>query len=150
MNRPPARAVAIAALTGLLALFLAACGSSGGSGSAPAGATTLRFKLTDAGCSPHDAKAPAGPIDFEAEGASASVTELEVLDGETILGEKEDLTEGLSGSFSLTLQEGEYTLRCNGGSAGDGTLKVTGGLQGRARGGGGGLPLPPLPGAQRR
>lgn len=38
--------------------------------------------------------------------------EFEVLDGETILGEKENLTEGLSGSFSLTLEKGEYILRC--------------------------------------
>ena len=64
--------------------------------SAPAGATALSFKLTDAGCDPHDAKAPAGPINFEIEnGGSGSVTEIEVLDGETILGEKENLTEGL-------------------------------------------------------
>ena len=38
-----------------------------------------------------------------------------MLDGETILGERENITEGLSGSFSLTLEEGEYTIRCNGG-----------------------------------
>ena len=55
-----------------------------------------------------------------------------MLDGETILGEKENLTEGLSGSFSLTLEEGEYTLRCNGGSEEDGTLTVTGGSTAKA------------------
>ena len=32
-----------------------------------------------------------------------------MLDGETILGEKENLSDGLSGSFSLTLEQGEYT-----------------------------------------
>jgi iron uptake system component EfeO len=126
MNRFPVRAVLIAIFgAGLAAFGLGACGSSD---DAPAGAKTLSFELTDAGCIPHDAKAPAGPINFEANGASASVTELEVLDGETILGEKENLTDGLSGSFSLTLEEGEYTLRCNGGDQEDGTLIVTGKL----------------------
>jgi iron uptake system component EfeO len=117
-----------AATLGLLALFLAACGSSD---KAPAGSKEMSFKLTDAGCEPHDASAPAGPIDFQVEnGGSGKVTELEVLDGETILGEKENVTEGLNGSFALTLEEGEYTLRCSGGEEENGTLKVTGGLTG--------------------
>jgi iron uptake system component EfeO len=124
MNRPLVHLAPAVALG--LALALSACGSSGED--APAGATKLSFKLTDAGCDPHDAKAPAGPIDFEVENAgSAAVTEMEVLEGETIVGEKENLTEGLSGSFSLNLEAGEYTLRCNGGEQEDGTLTVSGG-----------------------
>src|ERR1700742_197713 len=127
MNRVPLRALIAAAALGLLALFVAACGSSD---KAPAGSKEMAFTLTDAGCEPHTASAPAGPIDFEIEnGGSGSVTELEVLDGETILGERENITEGLKGNFSLTLEEGEYTLRCNGGTEEDGTLKVTGQLQ---------------------
>jgi iron uptake system component EfeO len=124
MNRRPFRAALAAIAVGLLAVFATACGSSD---DAPAGAKTMSFALTDAGCEPHDAKAPAGPITFEIENAGSSkVTEMEVLDGETILGEKENLSEGLSGSFSLTLDAGEYTLRCNGGSEEDGTLTVSG------------------------
>ena len=38
-----------------------------------------------------------------------------MLDGETILGEVENLSDGLSGSFALTLEKGEYTLYCPGG-----------------------------------
>jgi iron uptake system component EfeO len=126
MNRLPARAALTALAVGLLAIFVAACGSGE---DAPAGAKKMSFTLTDAGCDPHDAKAPAGPITFEVEnGGSSKVTEMEVLDGETILGEKENLSEGLSGSFSLTLEEGEYTLRCNGGDEEDGTLTVSGKL----------------------
>jgi iron uptake system component EfeO len=109
---------------GLLALPVAGCGSSEGP---PADTKTLSFELTDAGCDPHDATAPAGPVDFEVEGGSASVTELEVLDGETILGEKEDVTEGLDSSFTLTLEKGRYILRCKGGSEEDGTLTIVGG-----------------------
>jgi len=113
MNRFPVRLSLAVLAVGLVAL-LAGCGSSD---DGPAGAKKMAFKLTDAGCDPHNAKAPAGPITFEVENAgSASVTELEVLDGDTILGEVENLSDGLSGSFSLTLEEGEYTLRCNGGT----------------------------------
>jgi iron uptake system component EfeO len=124
MSRPPLRAALTAAAVGLLAVFATACGSSDG---APAGARTISFTLSDAGCEPHDAEAPAGPITFEIENAGTStVSEFEVLDGETILGEKENLSEGLSGSFSLTLEAGRYTLRCNGGANEAGTLTVSG------------------------
>ena len=88
MNRFPVRAALTALAVGLLALFAAACGSSE---DAPAGAKKMSFKLTDAGCDPHNAKAAAGPITFEVENdGSSKVTEMEVLDGETILGEKEN------------------------------------------------------------
>jgi iron uptake system component EfeO len=127
MNRPLVRpTLALAAAAGL-ALFASACGSSGDD--APAGAKTMAFELTDAGCVPNEAKAPAGPIVFEVENAgTAKVTELEVMDGETILGEVENLSEGFEGSFSLTLEQGEYTLYCPGGEDERGTLTVSGAL----------------------
>jgi iron uptake system component EfeO len=127
MNRLALRISLIAAGVGLLALLAAGCGSSD---DAPAGAKKMAFTLTDAGCEPNSAKAPAGPINFEVENAGTSkVTELEVLDGETILGEVENLSEGLSGSFALTLEKGEYTLYCPGGDEEKGTLTVSGELQ---------------------
>ena len=110
-----------------LAALAAGCGSSD---DAPAGAKKMAFKLTDAGCEPNSAKAPAGPIVFDVENAGTSkVTELEVMDGETILGEVENLSDGLSGSFSLTLEQGEYTLYCPGGEDEKGTLTVSGELK---------------------
>jgi iron uptake system component EfeO len=118
------RLLPLTALVAALGLFAAGCGSDE-KGSA-AGTKTMSFKITDAGCQPHDAKVAAGPVDFEAESESSSVTEIEVLDGEAILGEKENLTDGLKGGFSLNLDAGEYTLRCNGGSEEDGTLTVSG------------------------
>jgi iron uptake system component EfeO len=127
MNRVPLRALIAAAALGLLALFVAACGSSD---KAPAGSEEMAFTLTDAGCEPHNATVHAGPINFRVEnGGTGSVTEIEILDGENILGERENITEGLNRSFSLSLEEGEYTLRCNGGTEEDGTLKVTGTLK---------------------
>jgi iron uptake system component EfeO len=132
MNRVPIRALIAVAALGLVALFLAACGSS--SDDAPAGSKQLTFKLTDEGCEPTKASAPAGPIDFKVEnGGTSKYSELAVLDGETILGERENITEGLSGSFSLTLEEGEYALRCTEeGGEGEGTLVVSGKLKTQA------------------
>jgi iron uptake system component EfeO len=127
MNRLPLRALLVAAALGLLAVFAAACGSSD---DAPAGAKKMAFKLTDAGCTPHDAKAPAGPIDFEVvNDGTSKVTEMEIMDGETILGEKENLSDGLSGSFALTLEKGEYVIYCPGGDDERGTLVVSGELK---------------------
>jgi iron uptake system component EfeO len=115
----------LAAALGLIAIVTGGCGSS--SADAPAGAKKLSFELTDAGCEPHDAEAPAGPIVFEVENAGTSkVSEFELLDGGTILSEKENLAEGLSASFWLDLEAGSYTLYCPGGSAERGTLTVTG------------------------
>lgn len=116
----------------LLALLLSACGSgddettSGDS----AAAGQLAFTLTDAGCDPVDAEAAAGPITFEVENASSNpaLHELEVLDGETVLGETPDISEGDSGTFTLTLEQGEYTLLCPGGDGEPGTLTVSGEL----------------------
>ena len=125
MNRPLVRLTLALATAAGLAVFATACGSSGGD--APAGAKTMAFELTDAGCVPNEAEAPAGPIVFEVENTgTASVNEFEVLDGDAILGEVENLSEGFSGTFSLTLEEGEYTLYCPGGEDERGTLTVSG------------------------
>ena len=44
------------------------------------------------------------------------MTELEVIKGKRILGEVENLADGLSGEFSLTLQPGTYELYCPNGN----------------------------------
>jgi iron uptake system component EfeO len=122
MNRSALRAALLVATLGLGALAAAGCGSSE---EAPKNAKTLSFELTDAGCAPHSAKAPAGSIAFEVENAGTTkVSEFEVLDGDEVLGEEENLSDGLSGSFSLTLEKGDYTLYCPGGSQERGALVV--------------------------
>jgi len=52
----------------VLAALASGCGSSD---EGPADAHKMPFQLTDAGCAPHDAKAPAGPIAFEVETRAA-------------------------------------------------------------------------------
>jgi iron uptake system component EfeO len=136
MPRNLARSSICAGVIGLLAVFAAACGSSDEETGATTTAATetelLGFTLTDAGCDPVDAEAAAGPITFEVENASSNpdLHELEILDGETVLGETPDLAEGDSGSFSLTLEQGEYTILCPGGEGNAGTLTVSGELAG--------------------
>jgi iron uptake system component EfeO len=124
MNRKHLSTTICAALALLSALVLGACGSSE---DVPANAKKIAVKLTDAGCEPHDATAPAGPIAFEIENAGTSkVTEMEIMEGEKVLGEEENITDGLDGGFSATLGAGKYTIYCPGGSNEKGTLTVTG------------------------
>jgi FTR1 family protein len=124
---PVARRAATATIAALIVAIIAGgCGSSGG-GDVP-GATKLTFTLTDDGCDPVDAKAPAGAITFEARNDdSAANTELEILSGDNILGERENIAPGLSADFSLNLERGEYTIKCSqDNSVPTGTLTVSG------------------------
>jgi FTR1 family protein len=111
------------------ALLLVACGSddksssSGGSGS-----KQVAIKLTDAGCEPASLKLDAGPTEFKVtNGGTGRVSEFEVLSGSRILGEKENLVAGLSGSFTINLKPGQYSMACPGGkTAATGVLNVGG------------------------
>jgi FTR1 family protein len=117
----------VVALT--LPLLLAACGGDDDKATAASGkATTVEVKITKAGCDPATLNLASGPTTFKVknDGANA-VTEFEVLDGDRILGEVENLTPGLSGSFTLNLQPGTFKLLCPGGETAEtGTLTVTG------------------------
>jgi len=124
------KAVATSVSAVICILMLAGCGKgteaeSTGSGSAQ----TVAVSLTSAGCQPSDLTIHAGPTKFNVTNQdAAAVTEFEVLDGSKILGEVENITPGLSGSFSLNIKAGEYTLACpNGTSAAKGKLTVTSG-----------------------
>jgi iron uptake system component EfeO len=87
---------------------------------------TVKVTLTDAGC-PAKLKVVAGPTTFKVTNDGAdNVSEFEVLDGNHILGEVENLAPGLDGDFSLTLKPGTYTTNCPGGDRSKGKLVVTG------------------------
>ena len=109
MFRTPGRALLSAALTGtVLVVGLAA----------PAGAksTTVKVEINDDGC-PAKITTKAGPLTFKVSNTgSGDVSEFEVLSGDRILGEKENIAPGLNGEFSLTLKAGNYTTKCPGGS----------------------------------
>jgi FTR1 family protein len=135
VRRKPAaskvRSAAVATLVlGGAALLLVACGSSDDEGATAAagGAKRVEVKLTDAGCEPAAMKLDAGPTEFKVtNGGTGRVTEFEVLSGSRILGEKENLVAGLSGSFTINLKPGQYSLACPGGkTAATGVLTVGG------------------------
>jgi iron uptake system component EfeO len=85
--------------------------------------------VTSQGCEPKPAKVPAGAVEFDVTNAGAgsvSEAELRTSDKAHILGEQENLTPGLSGGFSLTIQPGTYMINCPGASQADWTFTVTG------------------------
>jgi iron uptake system component EfeO len=102
---------------GLAALALLALGASAcGADDSASGANVVDVKITSAGCEPAELTVPAGATTFNVTNdGAADVTEFEVLDGEKILGEAENIAPGLSGKFSLTLDAGEYVTYCPGG-----------------------------------
>jgi len=143
------RLVALVA-AGALATGLAACGdddpkagettvAGGASTTTTAGsgsAQQVAIEIGDGGCTPGTVSVKAGDVTFTARNPSSSeVDEFEVKNADgIILGEKENLAPGLSGSFSLTLQPGEYVLNCILAANGEddpnydkGKLTVTGG-----------------------
>lgn len=127
------RLVALAG-AGLLAGSLAACSSSAGTGADktaahPAGdAHTANVTITAAkGCELDRTQFAAGGITFKVRNADATaVSEVELLSGQRIVGEKENLPPGLSGEFAVKVGAGSYTLYCPGAATEKSTITVTG------------------------
>jgi iron uptake system component EfeO len=122
------RQFSIAAAGLALVVGLAACGSSTKTSATNSDVRKVPFTLTKAGCDPAHLEIPAGAATFDVKNDGAdAVTEMEIQKDGRILGEVENLTPGLSGSFSITLQPGTYETVCpNGSSAAKGDLVVTG------------------------
>jgi iron uptake system component EfeO len=134
--RPRRRGAAAAVVVASLALVASGCSSSGSSSKGSAGAaasadksSTVKINLTSQGCEPQPAKVPAGAVEFDVTNAGAgsvSEAELRTSDLAHILGEQENLTPGLSGGFSLTIQPGTYKINCPGASKPAWAFTVTG------------------------
>jgi iron uptake system component EfeO len=121
------------ALVALAAIALAACGGAGSS----KGSKDVKVTLTDSGCTPDEFNVPAGPVSFEiTNGGTSSVSEMELKDESgVILGEAENVVEGIPGSFSLDLDPGKYIVNCPNGSEEDqGSLEATGKATGKPQG----------------
>lgn len=118
----------IVGLPVVVALAAAGCGGGDDNDAAAAGSNTVSVTLTPDGCEPDPASVPAGATTFRVENKNAdAVDEVELLQGGRVMGEKENLTPGLSGSFSLKLDGGSYTLSCPGAKEDKVVFKVTGG-----------------------
>lgn len=111
----------------LVAGLVVGCSSGGGGqqGAPPEAKVTLA--LSDGGCAPQPATVPAGPVTFTVTNAgTAAVTEGEIQQGNRILGEKENVTAGISQDFSLRLDPGTYSIYCPGAAQDTYTFTVTG------------------------
>ncbi len=110
LSRPVTVSGSIAALA---VLGLVASGCTKTADKPVAGAKTISITLTDDGCQPSPATLGAGPMTFSVKNTNGSkVTEVELLKDDTIMGEKENLTPGLAGTFSLNVPSGTYQLYC--------------------------------------
>jgi iron uptake system component EfeO len=123
--RPSRRTLVRVTAPVAVVLLLVGCGSA----KTAHGGRTIAVRLTDAGCAPAKVEAKAGSLTFDvSNGGTGKVTELELKNADgIILGERENIVSGISGSFTLDLQPGTYTLNCPNGDAEDnGRLVVSG------------------------
>jgi iron uptake system component EfeO len=128
-HAPLRRTAALAALT-TIGLAAAACGGQAPPPSAPGG-NRVSIELTADGCPATPAAVPAGTVTFSVHNAGADqVSEAELLAGGRSVAEKEDLTPGLSGEFTVHLDAGAYQISCPGAKQDHSDLKVTGVSQG--------------------
>ncbi|WP_394938972.1 iron uptake system protein EfeO [Psychromicrobium sp. YIM B11713] len=131
-----------AGLSVIVAISLAACGGSStpsasnvsSSGTAPVsnGAAQVKVQIKNINggdsCRLDYSSAPAGPVTFETSNTNAiMVSEVELLDGKRILGERENVIPGLDpSSFTVNLTGGTYQLYCPGANEENTTFTVIG------------------------
>jgi iron uptake system component EfeO len=123
---------AFPAVCALAALAVAGCGSSS---SDPKGGVAVT--LVDSGCTPSQIKVESGPVTFDvSNGGTSKVSEMELKNPSgIILGESENVVEGVPGRFSLNLKPGHYVVNCpNGSSEDQGKLVASGHAAGQAAG----------------
>jgi iron uptake system component EfeO len=118
MPHPEPRRVALA---GSLLLALALCSACGSTSTSGAGGSTnavvVRITATPSGCPPVPARVPAGVVEVIASNLDApTVSEVEVRSGNLsqVLGEKENLIQGMSAKFSISVSTGTYVVNCPG------------------------------------
>jgi iron uptake system component EfeO len=115
VRRAPLAFSAIAVITAACA----ACGGSSSGSGTSASKQTVNVTISSKGCTADPATIPAGATTFKITNKGAdAITEAELLNGDTILGEKENLTPGLSATFSLNVKPGKYQLYCPGAKGG--------------------------------
>ncbi len=141
LNRTLAR-IAVPAAVAVAALALAGCSTSDGTPATPGatsgsgapvqnGAAQVAITLTsdNGGSAVLDYDTvPAGPVTFTVTNQSAtSITEVEILSGNRIVGEKENLAPGLAAvNFTVTLDGGAYTIYAPGAGTEKQDFTVTG------------------------
>ncbi|HVX42312.1 MAG TPA: iron uptake system protein EfeO [Mycobacteriales bacterium] len=109
MSRTVPSLVVLCAIAGIA---VSACGVTE-STKEKEGTNAVTIAFTDDGCVPKPASVKAGAWVFKVTNDGASrVSETELMQNGRIVGEKENLTDGLSGKFTLNLEPGEYVVNC--------------------------------------
>ncbi|MGD9694677.1 MAG: iron uptake system protein EfeO [Thermoleophilia bacterium] len=132
LSRP--RRIGAIVAAGALAVTLAGCGggssddsTTGGGGAAPADLTDVAITVAQSGCTAAYDSYDAGPLTFNVKNVDAAgVSEVELLSDSRILGERENLPPGFSGTFSLNLEPGDYQIYCPGADSDTSALTITG------------------------
>jgi len=127
-SRASGRIAAIGLSLGIVALAGAGCAKE--DPAADAKGASVEVVLTDAGCKPSPAQVGAGTTSFVVtnDGANGvSEAELKAGNGQSILGERENISPGLSGKFTIKLAEGTYKVYCPGAKQDTWTFTVKGG-----------------------
>lgn len=115
--------ITLGALGAVTALALTGCASGSSSASSDPAASgkvaRVTVTLTNDGsdaCAVSTTKVPAGPVTFTVKNeSSTAITEVELLQDQRILGEKENLAPGLDPvHFTATLTGGKYQVYCPG------------------------------------
>jgi iron uptake system component EfeO len=104
--------------------MLAACSMNGG-GSGAAGGDKVAVGVDDQGCTPSTIEVPAGTTVFEVTNNGTEAGELEVLEGNQVLDEVEDIVPGVAREMTIDLEPGTYELICYLDDSPRGTLTVT-------------------------
>lgn len=120
-RRPRAALLVMIAGAGALVAVLAGCAADGGA-SAGQDATRVTVESGAESCDLSTTSAPAGTVVFTVTNTGDDITEfyLYAADGESVVGEIEDIGPGLSRDFTATLDAGTYVTACKPGMVGDG------------------------------
>jgi iron uptake system component EfeO len=125
----------VAAITTVVAFVpdepgVARAAAPAGGWSSAARSVTVTITAAD-GCAPDAAVLRAGAVTFLIDNVDATaVSEVELLRGQRIVGEKENVPPGFTGTFTVTVAAGSYTLYCPGADPDRRALTVTGAASG--------------------
>ena len=123
-RRLPALRLRLAAAAAAGGLVLVAC-SAGSPSADPSDSARIPVTVTEQGCDPASLSATAGAIVFEVTNGGPEAGEFEILDGDAVLHEVEDIVPSLAAELSVQLEAGEYQLICYADRSPRGTLVVT-------------------------
>jgi len=111
------------------ALILAACDvSTSGGASGGGGDARIAVTVNDGGCQPSSIEAASGRVVFEVTNGGSDAGEFEILSGDRVVDEVENIVPGFVVNFATHLDGGDYELVCYQLHSPRGTLAISGGV----------------------